>query len=36
MTNYDLKDILFHLELEGTYFYEDEDNKNEYFILLKL
>ena len=35
--NFDyLKDILFHLELEGTYFYKNEDNKNEYFIAWKL
>ena len=31
--NFDyLKDVLFHLELEGTYYYPDEDNKNNYFI----
>ena len=30
-----LKDILFHLELEGTYFYENEDNEKEYFIAWK-
>ncbi len=33
---YNLKDILFHLELEGTYFYEDENNEKEYFIAWKL
>lgn len=36
MTNYDLKDILFHLELEGTYYYKDEDNKDDYFIAYRL
>lgn len=30
-----LKDILFHLEFEGTYFYENEDNEKEYFIAWK-
>jgi hypothetical protein len=35
--NFDyLKDILFHLELEGTFFYEDENNEKEYFIVWKL
>ena len=35
--NFDyLKDILFHLELEGTYYYPDEDNKNNYFIAYRL
>jgi hypothetical protein len=34
--NFDyLKDILFHLELEGTFFY-DENNEKEYFIAWKL
>ena len=32
----DLKDILFHLELERTYFYQDEDNKDGYFIAYRL
>ena len=32
----DLKDILFHLELEGTYYYQDEDNKDDYFIAYRL
>jgi antitoxin component YwqK of YwqJK toxin-antitoxin module len=31
-----LKDILFHLEIEGTYFYKDEVNKDDYFIAYRL
>lgn len=31
-----LKDILFHLEIEGTYFYQDEENKDDYFIAYRL
>jgi antitoxin component YwqK of YwqJK toxin-antitoxin module len=31
-----LKDILFHLELEGTYFYPDEEIKDDYFIAYRL
>ena len=31
-----LKDILFHLEIEGTYFYQDEVNKDDYFIAYRL
>lgn len=32
----ELKDILFHLELEGTYFYQDEEKKDDYFIAYRL
>jgi len=32
----DLKDVLFNLEIEGTYFYQDEENKDDYFIANKL
>ena len=31
-----LKDILFHLELEGTYYYPDENKKGDYFIAYRL
>jgi hypothetical protein len=31
-----LIDILFHLEIEGTYFYQDEENKDDYFIAYRL
>ncbi len=35
--NFDyLKHILFHLELEGTFFYEDEDYEKIYFILQEI
>ena len=32
----DLKDVLFHLELEGTYYYQDEEKKDDYFIAYRL
>ena len=32
----DLKDVLFHLELEGTYYYQDEENEADYFIAYQL
>jgi surface protein len=32
----DLKDILFHLELDGTFYYLDEDKKGDYFIAYQL
>jgi len=32
----DLKEVIFNLELEGTYFYQDEENKDDYFIANKL
>ena len=31
-----LDDVLFNLELEGTFFYEDENNEKKYFIAWKL
>ena len=31
-----LKDILFNFEIEGTYFYPDGENKNNYFIAWNL
>ena len=31
-----LKDILFHLEIEGTYYYPDEEKKDDYFIAYRL
>lgn len=36
MNQENINDILFHLELEGTYFYQDEDNKDGYFIAYRL
>lgn len=32
----DLKDVLFHLQLEGTYYYQDEVNEDDYFIAYQL
>jgi hypothetical protein len=32
----DLKDVLFHLQLEGTYYYQDEENEDDYFIAYQL
>ena len=32
----DLKDVLFHLQLEGTYYYQDEENEADYFIAYQL
>ena len=32
----DLKEVLFHLELEGTYYYQDEENEADYFIAYQL
>ena len=31
-----LKDVLFHLQLEGTYYYQDEENEVDYFIAYQL
>ena len=31
-----LKDVLFHLQLEGTYYYQDEENEDDYFIAYQL
>ena len=32
----ELNDVIFNLELEGTYYYQDEENEADYFIAYQL